>query len=665
MKKRIWHGVLALCFLSNITVFSAENYHVIDDLTPDVVVEVKARRQLIQNTASVSTVRLDKQTIQEQPQGDAIKLSKLLSNTAPGVVAGPFGQLFIRGNHANIQYQLDGVQLPESPSNMFGQSISLRNVDHLELITGGIPAEYGERLGAVVNVTTKTGGEVPGGTIELNYGSYITFSPSVVLSGSTPSGNMHYFLSGNYSQTDRGLDTPENGALSLHNVSFGNNEFGKWDWIVDNTNKLSVIAFNAQNSFQIPNYAANPNSDSQKEHNDYVQMVWKHAFSETAFLQLAPYWKYASIDYAGDPARDGDISFSENKHTHNFGLKGDCTVRVDDQNLVKMGFQGQYSRSSGHIGILTPSGNFEDSASSTGIFESVYVQDDYALSKSLILNAGLRFDATQVDFSETTASDSQLSPRIGLSYLMSDTTKWHAFYGKLFQPAPAENLRIAFSTVGGGTLSPYDIKAEKDDYFEVGLTQQLNQTQVMGVTLYYKDATHMLDDAQLLNTSIAQPFNFAKGYAYGAELSIQGQLTPEVTEYLNYSYEIAQGKGLSGGIFAFDPADIPADTYHYLDHVQVHTLNAGMTYTREAFWITVQGLWGSGLRTGPENGSSLPSHFTADATIGYTFSQAKCKVSLDILNLFDNAYPITIANGFNGSHYEAGRQLMVRLVKEF
>ena len=141
MKKRIWHGVLALCFLSNITVFSAENYHVIDDLTPDVVVEVKARRQLIQNTASVSTVRLDKQTIQEQPQGDAIKLSKLLSNTAPGVVAGPFGQLFIRGNHANIQYQLDGVQLPESPSNMFGQSISLRNVDHLELITGGIPAE--------------------------------------------------------------------------------------------------------------------------------------------------------------------------------------------------------------------------------------------------------------------------------------------------------------------------------------------------------------------------------------------------------------------------------------------------------------------------------------------------------------------------------------------
>ena len=694
----------------------------------EMVLEVKAKKHLIQHSASVSNTEIGKDQIATLPEGGEISLPKLLSSTTPGAVQGPFGQTFFRGNHANIQYQIDGVQLPDSPSNTFGQAFSPRNIDHMEVITGGIPAEYGERLAAVVNIVTKSGTEKTEGEAEVNYGSYNTVSPHLLLGGSNDSGKFHYFLSGNYNRTDRGLDTPEpesidnqkqGGTDAVHDQASGNNEFLKMDWLADNSNKFSFVLFNSESSFQIPNYpskfqptdplfqpgfvnqfgnAASYNftpsvtNDTQFEANMYAQAVWKHTFSERSFLQLAPYWKYSAIAVNNDPGNDlatspsgglaqyfpndssgnptsSPSSFAESKHVHNVGLKGDYTLRPDDQNLLKTGFQLQASRAVGSISVQTDLATpaVTDSSPDNGFFESVYLQDDYTISKPLILNAGIRYDATQFAFGGVNPKDSSIQPRIGLNYLVSDTTKLHVFYGKLFQPAPVENLRDTFVNTGG-TLAPYDIKAEKDDYWETGVAQQLGGQQVALLNVYYKNATNMLDDAQLLNTSIAQPYNFAKGYAYGVELSLKGQITSDWSDYANYSYEIAKGQSISGGIFAF-PAGTTFDPgYQFLDHVQVHTANTGVTYVKNHFWWTTQGLFGSGLRTGDGNSKSLPSHFSADTTVGYEFHGnswlSKFKLSGDVLNVLDNRYPITVANGFNGSHYAAGREIFLRLSKE-
>jgi len=688
----------------------------------EMVLEVKAKKHLIQNSASVSSTEITHEQIKNLPQGDEISLPKLMTSTMPGAVQGPFGQVFFRGNHANIQYQIDGIQLPDSPSNTFGQAFSPRNIDHMEVITGGIPSEYGERLAAVVNVVTKTGPEKPGGEAELNYGSYNTFSPHLMYGGSTPSGNVHYFLSGNYNRTDRGLDTPQpasesdqkqGGKDAVHDQAYGNNEFAKIDWLMNNDDKLSFVFFNAENHYQIPNYpqsfkvtdaffqpgfsdqfgnggnASAPTfnfvpyntDDWQSEANAYMQVILKHTFNERSFLQLAPYYKYSYIKVQNDPTNDlatsatgatpvtgsSPSSFYENRHVNNVGLKGDYTLRVNEQHLVKAGLQVQRSRSEGLISVQTDlaTAPTTDGSPDTGYFESVYLQDDYTIAKPLILNVGVRFDATQFMFAGLHPTDSQVQPRIGLNYLLTDTTKLHVFYGRLFQPAPVENLRDTFINSGAGQLAPYDIKAEKDDYYEAGVAQQIADQHVVNLNVYYKNATDMLDDAQLLNTSIAQPYNFAKGYAYGAELSLHGQINNDWSEFANYTYEIAKGKGISGGIFT---GVQPSSTYQYLDHVQVHTANGGVTYSKNHFWWTTEGLFGSGLRTGPDNSKSLPSHFTMDTTVGYEFHGdewfEKFKLSADWLNVLDNVYPISVANGFNGSHYAAGTQVFVRLSKE-
>ena len=235
----------------------------------ELVVEVKASKRLIEKSSTASQVNINKETIQTLPQGDQVKLSKLIASTTPGVIEGPFGALFIRGNHGNVLYLIDGVQLPDSPSNTFAEPFSTRNIDHMEIITGGIPAEFGERLTAVVAITSKSGPEEPSGTAELNYGTYDRFSPQLTYGGSNESGTFHYFLSGNYTSTSRGLDTPQplllsessqsvdqtqGGTDSIHNQAYTNSQFVRLDWQLDNENKFTLSASNSYAQYQIPNF---------------------------------------------------------------------------------------------------------------------------------------------------------------------------------------------------------------------------------------------------------------------------------------------------------------------------------------------------------------------------------------------------------------------------
>lgn len=673
-----------------------------------ITIEVKAKKRTLPNS-SKSSVKLDQDEIASLPQGDNVSLSKLLTSTTAGAIEGPFGQTFVRGNHGNVQYQIDGVQIPDSPSSTFAQIFSPRYIDRLEIITGGIPAEYGQRLSAVVNITSKGGSENVLGNLDVNYGSYDTLQPTLTLGGSAGEGSFRYYLSGSYKQTGRGIDTPQpksvddidqGGKDSVHNRRVGHDQFAKLDWQLNNKNRFTFLAFNSSTASQIPNYpywfrptdsifttpnkyGSDPlvytpsNTDNRQfEENTFGQLVWRYTLSDEEFLQIAPYYKYSYLSYNNDPANDlisgnpAAVSFRQNRGVNNTGLKADYTRRIGGDHLVKAGAQLQTSWSSGNISVQQQLANppVVADVSDRGSFQSVYVQDDYNFAKDWMLNVGLRWDATEFRFGDDTSADQALQPRLGVNHKLTDSLKVHAFYGRLFQPAPLEDLRRTYQLTGSvGSLPAYDVKAETDDYFEVGIAHQPVETQTLDFTVYYKLAKNMLDEVQLFNTSISQPYNFEQGFAYGAEVGWKGEWNSRWSHYMNYAYGIAKGKGISGGFFATGaPED---DDYHYLDHVQYHTANAGVTYKHNAFSWSTQGLYGSGLRSGHDGDSSLPAHLTFDTTVGYELAawsgESKTKLAFDVLNIFDNVYPITIANGFNGSHYAAGRQFFVRASQDF
>ncbi len=73
---------------------------------------------------------------------------------APGVANDSFGQLHVRGDHANIQYRIDGVILPEGITG-FGQALDTRFVSHVDLLTGALPAQFGLREAGVIEITPR------------------------------------------------------------------------------------------------------------------------------------------------------------------------------------------------------------------------------------------------------------------------------------------------------------------------------------------------------------------------------------------------------------------------------------------------------------------------------------------------------------------------------
>src|SRR6202040_2525736 len=118
-------------------------------------------RNQIQPNLGASYYEFSRPAIENQPQGDNAPLNQVLLQ-APGVAQDSFGQLHVRGDHANLQFRLNGVQLPEG-INVFGQALETRLANSIALITGALPAQYGFRTAGIIDITTKTGSTDPGG----------------------------------------------------------------------------------------------------------------------------------------------------------------------------------------------------------------------------------------------------------------------------------------------------------------------------------------------------------------------------------------------------------------------------------------------------------------------------------------------------------------------
>jgi hypothetical protein len=95
------------------------------------------------------------------------------------------GFLHVREEHANVQYRINGIALPDGVS-LFGQGggLSPRLASSVELITGALPAEFGLRTAGIVDVNTKSGAFEPGGYVGIYGGSHSWIQPSAEYRGS-------------------------------------------------------------------------------------------------------------------------------------------------------------------------------------------------------------------------------------------------------------------------------------------------------------------------------------------------------------------------------------------------------------------------------------------------------------------------------------------------
>jgi hypothetical protein len=258
-----------------------------------------------------------------------------------------------------------------------------------------------------------------------------------------------------------------------------------------------------------------------------------------------------------------------------------------------------------------------------------------------------------------------------LAYSFSEDLVIHAFVGYLWQPPSALDgplaARILEPGLAGESL-PVDLKAETDAYGEVGLSDRLLHRVTVTATIWGRHATDQIDVQNVGATNLTENYNYAEGRAAGAELSFNGAANTYLSGFGNVTWEVGQGRGIDSERYLFTPAELADSGWQILDHVQSWTVNVGADLHDAAGTTHLSGLfqYGSGLRTGPDNDETVPGHETFNLSLRHRFAIVlHPEVAVDVLNLFNEAYPIRIANGVFDSAYGPLRQVDVRLTVPF
>src|SRR5258707_14047026 len=206
-------------------------------------------RSSIQPSLGATVYDFSNRVIQNVPQGENAPLNQVLLR-APGVVQDSFGQIHVRGDHGNVQYRLDGVQLPEGLS-LFNNILATRYADQMSLLTGALPAQYGLHTAGIVDITVKSGTTNPGAEVSVTGGSRDYSQPAFSYGGR--SGAIDYFAAGQYIHNGLGIENPTSSFSPIHDDTDQWYGLAQITGIVDGNTRLSLIVGGASSAFQIPN----------------------------------------------------------------------------------------------------------------------------------------------------------------------------------------------------------------------------------------------------------------------------------------------------------------------------------------------------------------------------------------------------------------------------
>lgn len=657
-----------------------------------------ARSSLSPDTGS-TIYRFDADDIRNLPLGDATPLNQVLLR-APGVVGDSYGQLHVRGDHANLQYRINGVVIPESISG-FGQALDTRFADSVNVLTGALPAQYGYRTAGIVDIHTKGTELANGGSVDVMFGSRGHREVSANVGGTQ--GDLSYFVTGSYMQNQIGIENPTASNNALHDDTRQGKGFAYLSYLLGEESRVSLMLGSAASRFQIPNVPGQtpnfmldagptPASETldanQRERNAVQVLSFQSSLGAGTDYQVSLLHRYSDVHYQPDPA--GDLAYfgvaaNVLRKNETTGLQFDLSSVINDRHTLRAGLFAQHEHGSvDNNALVFPAdadGNqtsgtplaIVDDASVGGHLYGVYVQDEWQPSKALTINYGLRYDQVS-----TVVDESQLSPRVGLVYQLGENTRLHAGYARYFTPPPTEKIDTTSVQKFAGTTNalPSDantaVRSERSDYFDAGVSHQLTPRITLGADAYYRNVKHLQDEGQFGNALIYSAFNYERGRVYGLELSASYK-DERLSGYANVGISRALGKGIETGQFNFDLDELAyiSDHWVHLDHDQTVAASAGLSYkVGDTTTLGADVLYGSGLRRGFANSEHLPSATQVNVSATQSFqlgSFGKFDTRLSVINLFDRSYELRDGSGIGvgAPQFAPRRSLYLAMSKPF
>jgi hypothetical protein len=568
-------------------------------------VQVSETETLVDPSRTSTVYTIGSQTINEQMSSQPGRGVLEVVNAQPGWLFEANGVLHPRGSEYDVQFVVDGLPMTENRSPGFAPPINSSDVDSMRVMTAGFPAEYGRKLGGVLEVTSpKNNPTGLHGEFEAEGGSFTTASGSGALFYST--GGNRFSISGDGFYSDRYLDPPV--LQNYTNIGNAGGFSSSYERDFSNDDRLFLTFGQHAVRYEVPNelvqqMAGQREDSEQKETSGQVR--YTHPFSADILLSLAGSVRDASatlnsnaqstpvIVFQNRGYREGyvraDLAGHHGRHEWKFGVDG--IFNPVNENLEYL-ITDPSQFDPGTALTLTPP--FSDRR--WDIEPSAYAQDQIRLGKWNV-SAGLRFD--HYGF---VVNESAWSPRLGVSRFISSLNLLvHASYDRVFQTPALENLLLASSPQldsVSALVVRLPVQPARANYYEVGFTKSFAGELRIDANIFRRDFRNYSDDDVLLDTGVSFPIAFARAEIHGEEIQIAVPHWGRFSGVLSYSNQVGIGQGpITGGLFlGSETANIPDTSKFPVSQDQRNTVRAQVRYqAMERLWFATSAEYGSGL----------------------------------------------------------------------
>ena len=202
------------------------------------------------------------------------------------------------------------------------------------------------------------------------------------------------------------------------------------------------------------------------------------------------------------------------------------------------------------------------------------------------------------------------------------------------------------------------VKAERSNYYDLGVQQKISRELTVGIDSYYKQATDLIDEGQFGAPIILTPFNYAHGQVYGVEFT--GNYTVRSLRFVCQLRGAARDRqGHRFRTVQFRSRTIWR-TSRIITFIWImssrYTASAGAAYTWQNTRFSGDVLIGSGLRRDLDlpdgstipNGAHLPYYRQVNLGVSHDFDREGVRglsARFDVINAFDQKYEIRDGTG--------------------
>ena len=511
-----------------------------------------------------------------------------LVNSQPGWLYEGNAVLHPRGSEYQTQFVVDGIPLTDNRSPSFGLEIEADDVQSMTIYTAGIPAEYGRKMGGVIELNTIPDSQpgfhgeavLSGGSFDsagaFTQGQYV-WGQNIFGVSASGDGTAHYLnpvVTQNY--TNRG-------TVGDFSVNY-ERDFTPND-------RLTMSVRHELSRYELPNEDIQESAGQLQTADNFETMgiiSYQHTFSPHAVADFSAMVRDNANDFYSNPDSTpilitqhnwfregyfkGTTTIDHGRHEIKVGVESDNIFLNENFHYVIPNIQTQLA----YFDSSTPL-TFSFMANRPDLEQAAFIEDLVRIGDWTI-NAGVRWDHYQL-----ISNRQAVQPRLAISrYFPGAGIAVHFSYDRVFQTPSFENILLSSSTAAAGldTISlQLPVQPSEGNYYEAGLAKVFSNKFRIDTNYFRRMVNNYADDDQIENTTISYPIAFEKAIIYGAE----GKLTlvnwKRFSGFASYSYEVGNAWfPVTGGLFLGDDAILPTSGHLPDSQDQRNTVRGRLHY---------------------------------------------------------------------------------------